>query len=123
MMSLHRGGRCQGVLLRLRPENLEGQLQKLIRREITAKPPNIAFVMNRQSRVYLGRLAPEDVADTLAVACGHWGSGAEYLHNTVAHLKEHGIDDKGLWKLQELVPERIKRDPKIILLSLSRANA
>ena len=66
MMSLDRGGQCQGVLFRLRPENLEGQLQKLVRREITAKPPNniprwvsvetdagtvpaIAFVMNRQS--------------------------------------------------------------------------
>jgi len=108
MMSLDRGGQCQGVLFRLRPENLESQLQKPVRREITAKPPNniprwisvgtdheivsaIALVMNRHSRVYVGRLSPEKVADTLAVACGHWGSGAEYLHNTVAHLQEHGI--------------------------------
>ena len=126
MMSLDRGGQCQGVLFRLRPQNLEGQLQRLVRREITAKPPNnlprwisvatdhgtvpaIAFVMNRQSRVYVGRLAPEEVADILAVACGHWGSGAEYLHNTIAHLQEHGIHDRGLWRLQELVAARIKQ--------------
>jgi len=92
-MSLDRGGQCRGMLFRLPPENLEAQLQKLLRREITAKPPNnlprwinvetehepvhaIAFVMNRQSRVHAGRLAPEEVARTLALACGHWGSPA-----------------------------------------------
>jgi glutathione-specific gamma-glutamylcyclotransferase len=68
-------------------------------------------VMNRESRVYLGRPAPEHVADTLALACGRWGSGAEYLRNTVAHPEEHGIHDRGLWKLQELVAERIISPP------------
>lgn len=125
MMSLDRGGQCQGVLFRLPEGNLEAQLQKLVRREITAKPPNniprwitvatdagpawaIAFVMNRQSRVYMGRLSPDAVADRLAVACGHWGSGAEYLHNTVAHLADHGIYDSNLWRLQRLVADRIE---------------
>jgi len=92
---------------------------------ITVKPPNniprwisvdtaeeplraVAFVMNRQSRFYTGKLSPEEVAEVLARACGHWGSGAEYLHNTVQHLEEHGIHDRGLWKLQELVADRIK---------------
>jgi cation transport protein ChaC len=124
MMSLDRGGQCEGVLFRLPPDDLEAQLQKLVRREITAKPPNniprwikvetaggttkaIAFVMNRQSRVYTGRLSPEEVAQTLAVACGHWGSGAEYLFNTVAHLEEHGIHDSALWRLQRLVADQI----------------
>ncbi len=73
----------------------------------------IAFVMNRRSKVYVGRLAPEEVADTLAVACGHWGSGAEYLCNTVQHLQEHGIHDCHLWRLQKLVTERIARAPSL----------
>ena len=124
-MSLDRGGQCRGMLFRLPPENLESQLQKLVRREITAKPPNnlprwikvetehgpvhaIAFVMNRQSRVYAGKLAPEEVARTLAVAFGHWGSGAEYLQNTVAHLEAHGIHDRNLWELQRLVADQIR---------------
>jgi len=124
MMSLDRGGQCQGVVFRLAPDNLEGQLGKLVRREMTVKPPNnlprwiavetdqgplraLAFVMNRQSRFYMGRLPPEQVADVLARACGHWGSCAEYLHNTVAHLEEHGIHDRNLWRLQALVAERI----------------
>ena len=93
-MSLDRGGVCRGVVFRLPPDNLEGQLDKLVRREITVKPPNniprwisveteqgplraIAFVMNRQSRFYMGRLPPEQIADVLAKACGHWGSCAE----------------------------------------------
>ena len=46
--------------------------------------------------------------DVLTKACGHWGSGAEYLHNTVAHLDEHGIRDRNLWRLQALVAERIQ---------------
>ena len=130
MMSLDRGGQCQGVVLRLPPDDLEGQLQKLVRREITVRPPNnvprwiavktdqgplraIAFVMNRQSRFYTGRLPPEQVADVLAKACGHWGSCAEYLHNTVVHLEEQGIRDCNLWRLQTLVARRIKPDPSV----------
>lgn len=126
MMSLDRGGQCQGVLFRLAPESLEAQLGKLVRREMTVKPPNnipcwiavdteqgpvraFAFTMNRQSRFYTGRLSPEEVADVVARACGHWGSCAEYLHNTVAHLEERGIHDRSLWRLQALVAERIKQ--------------
>jgi cation transport protein ChaC len=93
---------------------------------MTVKPPNdlprwisveteqgplraLAFVMNRQSRFYVGKLTAEEIADVLARACGHWGSGAEYLGNTVAHLEEHGLHDCGLWRLQELVASRIEQ--------------
>ncbi len=125
MMALDRGGQCQGILYRLPGRSLEAQLGKLFRREFTVKPPNstprwirvateegpltaLAFVMNRQAPAYVGRLAPEEVAAFLAGACGHWGSGAEYLHNTVMHLEEHGIHDRNLWRLQELVAGRIE---------------
>jgi cation transport protein ChaC len=125
MMALDRGGQCQGILYRLPAESLQAQLGKLFRREFTVKPPNstprwirvatkegpltaLAFVMNRQAPAYVGRLAPEEVAAFLAGACGHWGSGAEYLHNTVMHLEEHGIHDRNLWRLQKLVAGRIE---------------
>jgi cation transport protein ChaC len=124
MMSLDRGGECQRVVFRLPSENLEDQLGTLVRREMTVKPANniprwvavetdqgplraIAFTMNRQSRFYTGKLPPEEVADVLARACGHWGSCAEYLYNTVAHLQEQGIHDRHLWQLQQVVAERI----------------
>ncbi len=127
MMALDRGGQCRGVLYRLADTNIEGQLGRLFRREFTLKPPNsiprwiaietetdplraLAFVMNRKAQSYAGRLPPEDVADGLAKACGHWGAGAEYLRSTVAHLEERGIHDRQLWRLQELVAERITRE-------------
>lgn len=127
MMSLDRGGQCKGMLFRLPGSTLRQQLHKLCRREITVKPANtlprwitvvsggvsyraIAFVMNRESRAYVGRLTPEEIARTLSRACGHWGSGAEYLFNTVQKLEEHGIHDRYLWKLQQLVAEHIAED-------------
>jgi cation transport protein ChaC len=63
--------------------------------------------MNRASPLYAGGLSPETVANVLARACGHMGSGAEYLLNTVSHLEEKGIHDSNLWRLQMLVAERI----------------
>ncbi|HZW20308.1 gamma-glutamylcyclotransferase [Noviherbaspirillum sp.] len=127
MMSLDRGGRCKGLLYRLPGDTVREQLHKLCRREITVKPANtvarwitvasdagplqaIAFVMSRESKSYVGKLAPEQIAETLARACGHWGSGAEYLFNTVSRLEEHGIHDQYLWRLQQLVAERITSD-------------
>jgi glutathione-specific gamma-glutamylcyclotransferase len=125
MMALDRGGQCRGVLYELPRGNLEIQLDRLFRREFTVKPINsmprwitvqtasgpvkaLGFVMNRASPYYAGRLPLEDVARTLAMACGHWGSGAEYLLNTVTHLESRGIHDSGLWRLQKMVAEQIE---------------
>lgn len=124
MMALDRGGQCRGVLYELPREPLEVQLDRLFRREFTVKPINnmprwlvvqtaggpvtaLGFVMNRASPYYTGRLPPEEVAHTLANACGHWGTGAEYLLNTVTHLEARGIHDRGLWRLQRLVAQAI----------------
>jgi cation transport protein ChaC len=125
MMALDRGGGCGGMLYRLPDDDLQAQVDKLFRREFTVKPPNcrprwitvaapsgpvraIAFVMNRAAPSYAGKLPVEEVADILSRACGHWGSGAEYLHNTVHHLEAKGIHDRHLWHLQQLVAARIK---------------
>jgi cation transport protein ChaC len=124
MLALDRGGQCRGVVFRLREATLEQSLEKLFRREMSVKPPNnmprwlkvdtpagslraLGFVMNRTARYYAGRLPNQEVAELLATACGHWGSCAEYLYNTVTHLEEHGIHDRHLWELQRLVAERI----------------
>lgn len=124
MMSLDEGGECHGVLFELPDEDLETQLDRLFRREFTVKPNTnmprwvmvetdagpvnaLVFVMNRQSPLYAGNLAPEEVADVLAGSCGHLGTGAEYLLNTVTQLEMRGLHDPDLWRLQELVAERI----------------
>lgn len=63
---------------------------------------------------YVGKLAPEEIAEILAKACGHWGSGAEYLFNTVCKLEERGIHDRYLWQLQRLVADRIVSDQRLL---------
>jgi glutathione-specific gamma-glutamylcyclotransferase len=63
--------------------------------------------MARGARNYAGGLTLEETAEVLSRACGHWGSGAEYLMNTVSHLRRLGIHDCYLWQLQELVASRI----------------
>ncbi len=124
MMSLDEGGECRGVLLQLPEEDLETQLDRLFRREFTVKPnshvprwltvqsdvgpvPALVFVMNRNSPLYAAGLSLDEVADVLAKSCGHLGTGAEYLLNTVTQLELRGMHDPVLWRLQELVAERI----------------
>ena len=125
MMALDIGGSCRGVVQRIPAKHVEERLDQLLRRETSVKPASnvprwvtvetdsgrrraIAFAINRKGPTYAGPHTLEETADILARACGHWGSGAEYLMHTVAHLEDLGIHDRYLWKLQELVAERIK---------------
>jgi cation transport protein ChaC len=126
MMCLDPGGQCEGVVLRLAEEGIASQLDKLLRREIsrraglqavrwidvaTADGPvrTLAFYAGpKELDSYVENRPLTDVAYGLARACGHWGSGAEYLYNTVSHLEQLGIHDEGLWALQELVAAEIE---------------
>jgi glutathione-specific gamma-glutamylcyclotransferase len=126
MMGLDRGGQCRGVLYQLPPDDLAGQFDRLFRREFSAIPmnnvprwinvasangtvPALAFVMNRASPAYCGRITLEEAARILAKACGHWGTGAEYLMRTVTELEARGICDEALWRLQHMVATRIEQ--------------
>ncbi len=125
MLSLDRGGACKGVAYRLPPDAIEENLLRLFRRELRFRPTAhlarwvkvdtkdgslraIAFVIDRKGGRYVAGLTDEQVADALATAVGHRGSMAEYLHNTVRHLEELGLRDRHLWRLQEMVAERIE---------------
>jgi cation transport protein ChaC len=123
MMALDRGGSCRGVLQRIPARHVEERLDLLLRRETSVKPASntprwvrvessstsqraIAFTINRKGPTYCQRSLAE-TAEILAKACGHWGTGAEYLMHTVAHLEERGIHDPYLWKLQQMVARLI----------------
>ena len=125
MMALDRGGQCRGLVIRIPTEQVEETLHRLFRRELVVRnPPNVArwlkvqtrsarlsalgFVANPESRFYSGKLPLDEVAEILSQAAGHWGSCAEYLSETVLHLEELGIQDANLWRLQELVAERLR---------------
>lgn len=124
MLALDRGGQCRGMAYALPEEGLEAELHKLIRREQSTIPSpfpwrwvpletadgpliGLTFAMNRKSSRYVRDLTDEQLADVLAKACGFRGSMAEYLFQTVSQLEALGIRDRNLWRLQEMVAERI----------------
>lgn len=125
MMALARGGRCAGLLLRLPEAEHREIVHRLVRREITVledvsmarwisvltpEGPVRALVFwagPSGKGISLG-LSLETVAWRIAHACGHYGSSAEYLYQTVVKLKEYGIRDRNLWRLQELVADEIE---------------
>lgn len=125
MMALERGRCCDGVIYRLPDGEKPAQIERLLRREIDDHEAvsSVRWVPVRTSQGSLRALGfwvgvtgrgtslrqpLERVAKILARACGHVGSGAEYLYNTVSHLEAFGIHDRNLWRLQELVADEIR---------------
>lgn len=120
MMGLMRGGQCRGVAFRLQSGDPAEIVSKLIRREMTAKPSTylptwlkldtpdgplvaLGFAVNPNGRTFAGKHSDAQVARVLARACGHLGSGADYLFQTVRNLESRGIHDRRLWRLQQMV--------------------
>lgn len=124
MMALDKGGCCDGVAYRLPVgQNLE-HIRRLVRREISVREDMgmvrwvtvrtehgplraLVFWAGPKGEGIALKLPLERVAWILARACGHAGSSASYLYNTVAKLEEFGIYDRNLWRLQELVAKEI----------------
>jgi cation transport protein ChaC len=126
MMGLQRGGRCDGVVYRLPDGDHVRQLGRLLRREVgdhkelrtvrwitveteLDKLRALTFWADPAGLDYSVKLPLARVAQILARACGHIGSGADYLFQTVAKLEEFGIRDRNLWRLQRLVADEIRR--------------
>ncbi|WP_299640832.1 gamma-glutamylcyclotransferase [Devosia sp.] len=124
MLALDRGGSCKGALYRLPPGKAEENIELLCRREMGSKPSPFpprwvtvatehgpvrafTFCIDRNSGRYVSGLTEDQVAEVLSKAVGSRGSMVEYLFNTVSHLEEMGIHDPHLWRLQELVAERL----------------
>jgi cation transport protein ChaC len=127
MMQIDRGGACEGIL-QIVPEDREWEvLSDTWRREMTVLPPSyiprwidvqvhgedtprkaVAFTANPESPNYAGGLTPDEVTACLSEACGHWGSGADYLLQTVTTLEAAGFHDPYLWDLEERVAVEIE---------------
>ena len=124
MLALDRGGCCEGVIYRLPDTDHHDQLRRLVRRELgyredvgatrwitvrtdTGPVRALVFYAGPRGSDYAGKRSPEEVARILASAAGHMGSCAMYLYQTVMKLEEHGVHDRRLWHLQELVARNI----------------
>lgn len=125
MMSLDRGGSCEGVALQMKTgSNPKAALIDLLKKEprtppeivnaTTAQGPikAILFVARPTFELYRPEPAIEELADILATAIGRRGSMAEYLLNTVSSLEKYGIRDPHLWQLQDLVAQRLEQLPE-----------
>ena len=126
MMVIERGGTCHGVAFRLPDADRTGHIYRMLYREseyrgdldnarwLNAETAQgriraLAFWAAPSPYFPFVKLSPEETARRIARACGHLGSNAAYLYNTVAKLAEHGIHDRNLWHLQQLVAEEIGR--------------
>ena len=121
MLSLDQGGQCKGMVYRLPREGLAANVEGLLRKEppfpprwLTVSTPGgqvraIAFTHPGKAIDYAGHLSDEEVADALSKAVGRIGSMAQYLYLTVLNLERLGLCDDRLWRMQEMVAERIER--------------
>ena len=123
MMSIDRSGECRGVALRMQPDGLLAALVGLLEKEPPLPPQwvraetdvgpvmAIAFTADPTSVIYCGEPREAELADILASSVGYVGTMAEYLLNTVTELEKAGVHDPHLWRLQEMVAERLERLP------------
>ncbi|MFL2770975.1 MAG: gamma-glutamylcyclotransferase [Rhodospirillaceae bacterium] len=111
ILALDAGGSCQGIILKVNPNNVRSELELMWRREmvvgsyrprwVTVRTEEghkvaLTFVMNRKHQSYRGKLPIQKIARTLASASGVLGSNADYLFDTLACLHKLGLDDKSL---------------------------
>ncbi len=115
VLGLDRGGSCWGLAFRIAEGDAEAVLQQVDRREIQhavyhrrrlsvrlgmgeggRRLRAYAYVVNRESQQYAGRLSPQTMIELVRQGRGERGSCLDYLRNTVAHLDELGLPDPNL---------------------------
>ncbi len=121
VLGLDRGGSCHGMVYRVPAAEGEEVLDYLYEREMvtgvyrpswrraeTEHGPVSAmtFVVDREHRQYAGRLGHEEMVELILQGCGNRGPCMEYLENTVHHLRNLGVKDRGLERLLKEVARR-----------------
>lgn len=122
------GAACDGVAFRVRPGEEDAVRAYLRARELISSAyleaelgirladgrdiDAMTYVIDRAHTQYCAGLNLREQAAVIAVAHGDKGSNRDYLHNTVAHLKELGLGDPDLEWLAATVREiTTKPDP------------
>jgi len=109
VLGLDRGGACRGTAFRIHPTRQADVLAYLRERELVTnvyrerflpvrladggRRTAVAYVVDRGHRQYAPNLTVDDAARIVANAVGKSGRNADYVLNTVAHLRELGIRD------------------------------
>jgi glutathione-specific gamma-glutamylcyclotransferase len=125
VLGLHRGGTCDGAVLRLPETTLEAELDVLWRREMLGEEyvPHwlsvedehghvfgqaIAFTVNPDAQGFEGDVPEAEVVRRLATAQGALGSSAEYLFRTWHGLRGLGIHDPLIERVAAKVKARLR---------------
>ena len=127
VLGLDRGGSCRGVAYRVDAKLAGEVIAYLDGRERVTDVYHQAWVPARTDQgtvraltyvpryrthpQYAGKLAHDAMAELIAHGEGNSGPGWEYLENTVSHLAELGIRDRGLIDLRLRV-RGIRGEPK-----------
>lgn len=114
-LGLDRGGSCTGVALYIDDASRDLAIRKIEAREMADDPIYIcrpvrltlqtktvrgyALVVNREDRIFAGRLAFEETARRIATSTGKRGPNIDYLANTVARLDTMDIAEGQLHRL------------------------
>lgn len=115
------GASCEGVAFRVAPEAAEEARAYLRFREMDTDSyletfqtvhiadhgpsPALCYVINEAHEHY-ALLTLEEQAEIILRSQGPAGPNREYLHNTVSHLRELGVEDEELEALDRLVQAR-----------------
>jgi cation transport protein ChaC len=121
---------CTGVALRIAADEADEVRHYLAERELVSrayfevrhqvtllcsgpgKDENvdaICYILDRTHPQYSGGMGLEDQAAIICKAVGPTGTNCDYLHSTVAHLRELGVDDPELFALDRMVRARMVR--------------
>ncbi|MFT5487786.1 MAG: cation transport protein ChaC [Paracoccaceae bacterium] len=114
-LGLDRGGSCTGVALYIDDASRDLAIREIEAREMNDDPIYIcrpirltletetvqgyALVVNREDRIFAGRLAFEETARRIATCAGKRGPNIDYLANTVARLDAMEIAEGHLHRL------------------------
>jgi cation transport protein ChaC len=119
MLGLDRGGACVGVAHRIAAKDVASELAILWYREMLSGAYNprwlaaniaehgsvkvLTFAINRANPRYEPRVPEDAMAKRIAVSEGILGTNRDYLYRTVRHLRELGIADGPMHRLERRV--------------------
>ena len=129
VLGLDRGGTCEGLAFRVASEKARETLHYLREREqvgsvyrealvpvtLLAGARNevlaLAFLVERAHPSYAGQLSLAEQAHLVRGGLGRSGNNIDYLASTLAHLRQLGIRERELERLQAVVGAYAARGP------------
>ena len=80
-----------------RPIRIQGKTDRVV--------SALIYIVDRNHSQYAGRLSPEAQVEFVRQGIGISGVNPEYVHSSVEHLKEMGVRDRPLEKLNSLLEQ------------------